>query len=71
MWPFNVSSSSDEKVSINVKCLGQDETFLPEQIEAMILTKLKQSAETYLGTTVKNAVVTVPAHFNDQQRQAT
>ena len=50
---------------------GATKEFSPEEISAMILTKMKQIAENYLGTEVTNAVVTVPAYFNDSQRQAT
>ena len=64
-----VDKSGKPKIKVNYK--GEDKEFTPEEISAMILTKMKQTAEEYLGTTVKNAVVTVPAYFNDAQRQAT
>ena len=51
--------------------MGQEKKFQAEEISAMILGKMKERAETYLRKTIKNAVVTVPAYFNDQQRQAT
>ncbi|WIA23788.1 hypothetical protein OEZ86_007102 [Tetradesmus obliquus] len=59
------------KPYIKVKVNGEDKVFSPEEISAMILTKMKDTAEAYLGKTVKHAVVTVPAYFNDAQRQAT
>eukprot|EP00914_Ancora_sagittata_P029014 GHVO01057294.1.p1 GENE.GHVO01057294.1~~GHVO01057294.1.p1 ORF type:complete len:636 (+),score=149.59 GHVO01057294.1:278-1909(+) len=51
--------------------MGENKTFHPEEVSAMVLVKMKEVAESYLGKTVKNAVITVPAYFNDSQRQAT
>ena len=59
------------KPYISVKMAGEDKSFSPEEVSAMILTKMKETAEAYLGKPVKHAVVTVPAYFNDAQRQAT
>ncbi|KAJ7562106.1 hypothetical protein O6H91_03G055500 [Diphasiastrum complanatum] len=56
---------------IVVKYKGEEKQFSAEEISSMVLTKMKEIAEAYLGTTIKNAVVTVPAYFNDSQRQAT
>merc|ERR1719356_1687505 len=58
-------------VSVEMKEGEKAKVFSPEEISAMILTKMKETAEAFLGKTVKNAVVTVPAYFNDAQRQAT
>ncbi|CAG0882060.1 unnamed protein product, partial [Cyprideis torosa] len=69
-WPFNVVSQ-DGKPKIQVTFKGQRKTFTPEEISSMVLTKMKETAETYLGREVNDAVVTVPAYFNDSQRQAT
>ncbi|MEM1012179.1 MAG: molecular chaperone DnaK [Planctomycetota bacterium] len=65
--PYEVTGSDDEYVKIKVR----EETFTPEQVSAFILGDLKKTAEDYLGETVTEAVVTVPAYFNDAQRQAT
>jgi L1 cell adhesion molecule like protein len=64
-----INNNSKPKVSVTYK--NEKKDFTPEEISAMILTKMKQTAEDYLGHEVKNAVITVPAHFNDTQRQAT
>ena len=66
-YPFTVTSGQGDKPVIKVR----DKTFTPEEISSMVLTKMKQTAEDYLGEPVNNAVITVPAYFNDQQRQAT
>jgi len=60
-----------DKPMINVDFRGESKTFSPEEISSMILSKMKETAEAYLGETVTDAVVTVPAYFNDSQRQAT
>ena len=70
-WPFKVVCGADDKPLIQVQFKGKTETYHPEQISSMVLTKMKQIAEDYLGMTVKDAVITVPAYFNDSQRQAT
>ena len=70
LWPFSVTSSGN-KPMIEVEHLGEKKKLSAEEISAMVLTKMKQTAEAYLGEEVKNAVITVPAYFNDQQRQAT
>jgi heat shock protein 5 len=69
-FPFKITNI-DSKPAVTVEVSGKDKVFTPEEISAMILGKMKDIAESYLGETVKNAVVTVPAYFNDNQRQAT
>jgi len=69
-WPFDVVSDGG-KPKIRVSYKGEDKTFFPEEISSMVLIKMKETAEAYLGMTVTNAVITVPAYFNDSQRQAT
>lgn len=86
LWPFKVSiiiNNNDiticnlqivdksNKPHIQVAVQGEQKQFAPEEISAMVLIKMKEIAEAYLGSEVKHAVVTVPAYFNDAQRQAT
>jgi L1 cell adhesion molecule like protein len=70
-WPFVVQQGPGEKPQIKVTFKGEEKTFSPEEISSMVLIKMKEIAEAYIGKEVKNAVVTVPAYFNDGQRQAT
>ena len=70
-WPFSVTADASGKTQIGVEFKGEQKKYLPEEISAMVLTKMKQTAEAYLGGEVKDAVITVPAYFNDSQRQAT
>eukprot|EP00186_Timspurckia_oligopyrenoides_P001214 CAMPEP_0182447990 /NCGR_PEP_ID=MMETSP1172-20130603/22448_1 /TAXON_ID=708627 /ORGANISM="Timspurckia oligopyrenoides, Strain CCMP3278" /LENGTH=664 /DNA_ID=CAMNT_0024644669 /DNA_START=108 /DNA_END=2102 /DNA_ORIENTATION=+ len=70
LLPFSIVNKAGKPyVSLEVK--GEEKTFSPEEISAMVLSKMKSIAEEYLGETITNAVVTVPAYFNDAQRQAT
>jgi L1 cell adhesion molecule like protein len=71
LWPFKVVSGAGDKPMIVVNFMGEEKKFHPEEISSMILIKMKETAEAYLGTKVNDAVVTVPAYFNDSQRQAT
>merc|ERR1719263_50320 len=70
LWPFKIVNN-EGKPNIEVVASGEAKTFTPEEISAMVLVKMKETAEAFLGKEVKNAVVTVPAYFNDAQRQAT
>ncbi|WPH02512.1 Hypothetical protein R9X50_00537700 [Acrodontium crateriforme] len=69
-FPFSVVNKNDQP-RVKVEVNGSDKTFTPEEISSMILGKMKEVAESYLGEKVTNAVVTVPAYFNDAQRAAT
>jgi len=71
LWPFNVIDAGEGKPKVEVDFKGEKKQFLPEEISAMVLGKMKSIAEGYLGQPVKKAVITVPAYFNDAQRQAT
>ncbi|KAJ0437617.1 putative Heat shock protein 70 family [Helianthus annuus] len=70
-WPFKVIERSLEKPMIVLEHMGTEREFSPEEISSMILKNLKKAAEEFLGTPVTHAVITVPAYFNDKQRQAT
>lgn len=71
LWPFKVEKASDGKPLIRVSHNGESKTFRPEEISSMVLTKMKDTAESYLGQKVTDVVITVPAYFNNSQRQAT
>ncbi|CAI0379079.1 unnamed protein product [Linum tenue] len=70
-WPFKVIAGPGDKPMIIVQHKGEEKQFAPEEISSMVLVKMREIAEAFLGQTIKNAVVTVPAYFNDSQRQAT
>jgi heat shock protein 5 len=70
LLPFDIINK-DSKPYIEVEIKGEKKQFSPEEISAMVLVKMKETAEAFLGYDIKNAVVTVPAYFNDAQRQAT
>jgi len=70
-WPFKVIEGSQERPIISVTFKGEQRQFFAEEISAMVLQKMKATAESTLGKRVANAVITVPAYFNDSQRQAT
>ncbi|EXJ88649.1 heat shock protein SSB1 [Capronia coronata CBS 617.96] len=69
-WPFKVVDQGGNPM-VQVRYLGETKTFSPQEISSMVLMKMKEVAETKLGKKVEKAVVTVPAYFNDNQRQAT
>jgi len=69
-WPFRVLEEKGRPV-IQVQYMGETKVFKPEEVSSMVLGKMKETAEDFLGHPIKNAVVTVPAYFNDSQRQAT
>lgn len=71
LMSVDVVSDSNNKPQFDVEAFGERKRIYPEEVSAMVLGKLKQAAEAFLGKEVKNAVITVPAYFNDAQRQAT
>ena len=70
-WPFKVIKGDNDKPMIQVDYKGETKTFSAEEISSMILTKMKDTAEKYLGESITDVVVTVPAYFSDAQRQST
>lgn len=71
LWPYTVVADATGRPQIEAEFKNKREKFYPEQISAMVLQHMKETAETYLGQPVTKAVITVPAYFNDSQRQAT
>ena len=71
LWPFELVKDDSGKPKIKVQYMEQTKTFFAEEISSMVLGKMKETAETYMGKKVSDAVITVPAYFNDSQRQAT
>ena len=70
-WSFEVVRGDGDKPLIQVEFKGETKRFTPEEISSMVLTKMRETAEAFMGKEVKNAVITCPAYFNDSQRQAT
>merc|ERR1712164_12137 len=70
-WPFTLKSGDGDIPRIQVQYKGEEKTFSAEEISSMVLIKMKETAEAFVGKDIKDVVVTVPAYFNDSQRQAT
>ena len=70
-YPFKIVRGSDDNIMFEVEYKGETKKFTPEEISAIVLQEMKSIAEAYLGNQVKNCVVTVPAYFNDSNRQST
>ncbi|KAK2986467.1 hypothetical protein RJ640_000221, partial [Escallonia rubra] len=71
LWPFKVILGANDKPMIVVNYKGEEKQLTAEEISSMVLIKMREIAENSIGSTIKNAVITVPAYFNDSQRQAT
>lgn len=71
LWSYDVVADKDNRPQIKVNYKDEDHHFYPEEVSAMVLGKMKEIAEAYLGHPVTDAVITVPAYFGDSQRQAT
>lgn len=69
--PYDIISKGNNKPAVQVTIGGDEVAFAPEEISAMVLQKMKATAESYIGQNITDAVITVPAYFNDQQRKAT
>lgn len=69
-WPFKVVNHQGLP-KLQAEYMNETKTFAPEEISSMVLVKMKETAEAYLGQNVSEAVITLPAYFNDSQRQAT
>eukprot|EP01083_Nonionella_stella_P177708 625431_1 len=70
-WPFKIVKESQDRPAVQVQYLGETKTFFPEEVSSMVLSYMKQISESYIGKKVNNAVITVPAYFNEAQRRAT
>jgi len=70
-YPFKIVRGNDDGILFEVEYKGETKRFTPEEISAMVLQEMKSIAEAYLGNTVKNCVITVPAYFSDSNRQST
>jgi len=70
-WPFSVVEGAGQKPQLKITFKNEEKKFSAEEISSFVLTKMREVAEAYIGKEVKNAVITVPAYFNDSQRQAT
>ncbi|ETO79328.1 hypothetical protein F444_05950, partial [Phytophthora nicotianae P1976] len=68
---FTTKESDDDKVLIEVEFKGENKSFTPEEISSMVVLRMKEMAEAFLGQRISQAVVTAPAYFNNQQRQST
>jgi L1 cell adhesion molecule like protein len=71
LWPYTVVNDGNDRPQIKAEYKGETKKFYPEEISAMVLTRMKEYAEAYLNETVKDIVITVPAYFNNSQREAT
>ncbi len=71
LFPYKLVKGNSDKPTVEIEVNNDKKQFAPEEVSAMVLRRMKEIAETYLGEPVKHAVVTVPAYFNDAQRQAT